>query len=195
VSDADSIAHTVYEPGSQAVEDIVKALGSEILRSNGEIDRKKLGSIVFSDRDAMQTLERIVWPHVRRKIEDQIQVIRSEWDDDDGDDGMSCPIVVVEAAVLLDAGWHDILDGVWVVTAPHRVALRRLVESRGLSREEAENRIAAQTSRRGIGNLNNEVENKVVTAVIDNGGSLDDLKLALSEKLSDPIAWYRDNSV
>jgi dephospho-CoA kinase len=77
-----------------------------------------------------------------------------------------------------------------VVTASPRVALDRLMESRGLSKEEAEKRVAAQLSRRGIGNLNEEVRNKVVTAVIDNSGSLDDLQQALSQTLGNASTWY-----
>jgi dephospho-CoA kinase len=183
--DADSIAHTVYRPGSQAVKDVAEAFASHnVVDSNGEIDRRKLGSIVFGDIKDMQKLERIVWPHVKQDILDQIETVRDEWNGD------GSPIVVVEAAVLLDAGWQDVLNGVLVVTASPRVALARLVESRGLSKEEAEKRMAAQLSRRGIGNLDEEVRNKVVTAVIDNSGSLDDLQQALSQTLCNASTWY-----
>jgi dephospho-CoA kinase len=175
----------VYRPGSQAVKDVADAFGSDsVMDSNGEIDRRKLGSIVFGDIKDMQKLERIVWPHVKQDILDQIQRVRDEWL------GEGSPIVVVEAAVLLDAGWQDFLNGVLVVTASPSVALDRLMESRGLSKEEAEKRMAAQLSRRGIGNLDDEVRNKVVTAVIDNSGSLDDLQQALSQTLSNASTWY-----
>jgi dephospho-CoA kinase len=184
-SDADSIAHNVYRPGSQAVKDVAEAFASQnVVDSNGEIDRRKLGSIVFADIKDMQKLERIVWPHVKQDILDQIQIVRDEWN------GEGSPIVVVEAAVLLDAGWQEFLDGVLVVTASPRVALDRLMESRGLSKEEAEKRVAAQLSRRGIGNLDEEVRNKVVTAVVDNSGSLGDLQQALSQTLGNASTWY-----
>jgi dephospho-CoA kinase len=175
----------VYRPGSQAVKDVAQAFASEnIVDGNGEIDRRKLGSIVFADIKDMQKLERIVWPHVKQDILDQIERVRDEWT------GEGSPIVVVEAAVLLDAGWQDFLNGVLVVTASPRVALDRLMESRGLSKEEAEKRVAAQLSRRGIGNLDEEVRNKVVTAVVDNSGSLDDLQQALSQTLGNASTWY-----
>jgi dephospho-CoA kinase len=175
----------VYRPGSQAVKDVADAFGSDnVIDSNGEIDRRKLGSIVFADIKDMQKLERIVWPHVKQDILDQIEKVKEEWS------GEGNPIVVVEAAVLLDAGWYDFLNGVLVVTASPRVALDRLTESRGLSKEEAEKRMAAQLSRRGIGNLDEEVRNKVVTAVIDNSGSLDDLQQALSQTLGNASTWY-----
>ena len=79
---------------------------------------------------------------------------------------------------------------VWVLSVSHQVALDRLQENRGLSADESEKRIVAQQPRRGIGNLNDEVEAHVVTAVIDNNGSLEDLKQRLAEKLQDPSAWY-----
>lgn len=183
--DSDSIAHSAYEPNSDAFKDVVKAFGTELL-NNGEIDRKKLGSIVFADNMAMQRLERVVWPHVQIQIEALIQKAKSEWNENDGRN----PIIVVEAAVLLDAGWHDFLDGVWVVSASPQVALDRIQEHRGLSAEDAEKRIIAQQPRRGIGNIEDEIAANVVTAVIDNTGSLEDLKQRLLEKLHDPNAWY-----
>lgn len=185
--DSDSIAHTVYEPNSKALSEVVAEFGPEVLLDNGEIDRKTLGSLVFADITAMQRLERIVWPHVQVKIEAQIEQARSEWNEK----SRKAPIIVVEAAVLLDAGWQEFLDGVWVVSVSHHAAIGRLRENRGLSTEEAEKRIAAQQARRGIGNLRDEVAANVVTAVIDNNGSIEDLKQRLAERLDDESAWYR----
>lgn len=91
--------------------------------------------------------------------------------------------------MLLDAGWDDILDGLWVVTTPKPVALQRLMETRGLTVEEAEKRISAQDSRRGIGNLQEEFDKKAVTSIIENKGTLDDLKETLSRALDDPNSW------
>jgi len=186
--DADSVAHSVYTPGSQAVRDIVAAFGSGILQTNGEeIDRKKLGSIVFADRSEMEKLERIVWPHVKKVLTDRIDDSKAAWEE--GKTDGSLPIVVLEAAVLLDAEWDDLLDGIWVVTAPISIAMERLMETRGLSKEEAQKRISAQESRRGIGNLDMEISNGIVTGVIKNEGGLDDLKGALSSALNDPQYW------
>ena len=96
---------------------------------------------------------------------------------------------MLEAAVLLDAEWDDVLDGIWVVTAPTSIAMERLMETRGLSKEEAQKRISAQESRRGIGNLDMEISNGIVTGVIKNEGGLDELKGALSSALTDPQYW------
>lgn len=198
--DADSMAHSVYAPGSQAVKDVVAEFGSNILvekdESRMEIDRKKLGTVVFADRSAMARLERIVWPHVKALITHRIDGIRQQWKTEQeqnskGAKNLERPIVILEAAVLLDAEWNDFLDGVWVITAPREIALQRLMETRGLSQEEAEKRINAQESRRGIGNLQHEIVQEMVTGVIENKGGLDELTLALTKALDDPSFWKR----
>ena len=188
--DADKVAHTVYAPGSQAVKDVVNEFGSNILMESSdemEIDRKKLGAIVFAERSAMAKLEAIVWPHVKDMLLERINELKESWKKSDASD--TIPVIVLEAAILLDAGWDDLLDGVWAVTVPKEFALKRLVETRGLSEEEAQKRIDAQDSRRGIGSLENEVENATVHCVITNDGSLDNLKESLQKSLQNPICW------
>ena len=119
----------------------------------------------------------------------RIEDVKSEWNEGKIQNDSAVPVVVLEAAVLLDAEWDDILDGVWVVKAPREIALQRLMETRGLSQDESEKRIHAQQTRRGIGNLEEEIQNKVVTKVIENDGSLEDLRNALAEALRDPKSW------
>mmetsp|Transcript_53758 Transcript_53758/g.60053 ORF Transcript_53758/g.60053 Transcript_53758/m.60053 type:complete len:310 (+) Transcript_53758:59-988(+) len=201
--DADSIAHSIYAPGSQAIRDVVATFGNDILlrQDDGkeekdiapiEIDRKKLGEIVFAEQSAMTKLEKIIWPHVKTLLIDEISLLRQKWEAKSKEFKASSnkrPIVVLEAAVLIDAGWEDILDGVWVVTVPREIALTRLTETRGLTIEEARKRIEAQESRRGIGNLQQEKDSGVVTGEIKNDNSLDDLTRSLKRSLDDPDRW------
>jgi dephospho-CoA kinase len=204
--DADKVAHSVYAPGSQAVHDVVSEFGKGVLACDEnnnaaiqplEIDRKKLGPIVFADRSAMARLERIVWPHVKDKLAQKIGELKVSWNNSnsnpDATDATTTtkprPIVVLEAAILLDAGWDDLLDGVWVVTVPRERALTRLVETRGLTEAEAAKRIDAQNRSRGIGTLADEVSNGVVQCVIENSKSLDDLAKTLTASLEDPSCW------
>jgi len=178
--DADSIGHSVYSPGSETVRLIGEEFGQDVLQNDPqEVNRPKLGAIVFSDPDQMKKLERLVWPQIKLKIQSQIQELQAK----------QRGIVILEAAVLLDADWEDVVDGVWVIRTSQDTALQRLQDTRGLSQEEALKRIAAQESRRGIGNLEDEVRNGVVTGVIDNDGTLDDLKSALAKMLQDDAAW------
>mmetsp|Transcript_20169 Transcript_20169/g.23027 ORF Transcript_20169/g.23027 Transcript_20169/m.23027 type:complete len:236 (+) Transcript_20169:197-904(+) len=191
--DADKVAHSVYAPGSQAVQDVVTEFGKSILldeENQMEIDRKKLGAIVFAERSAMAKLEAIVWPHVKEKLIEQINTLRQQ--NNNSDTTTKIPIVVLEAAILLDAGWDDLVDGVWTITASRECTLSRLMETRGLNEAEANKRIDAQKSRRGIGTINREIENGIVHCVITNDGSLDDLKETLQKSLNDPNCWRKE---
>ena len=199
--DADKVAHSVYAPGSNCVTEIVKEFGREILllkttdaddniATPMEIDRKKLGAIVFAERSAMAKLEAIVWPHVKDRLAETIDELRSSWESESTSE--SNGIVVLEAAILLDAGWDDLLDGLWVVKASKDTALARLVETRGLTQEEAAKRIQAQESRRGIGGaatLEEEIKAGNVHSVISNDGSLEELEESLQKSLDDPNCW------
>jgi dephospho-CoA kinase len=213
--DADSLAHAVYAPGSQVIKEIVGVFGDDVLvvptdvdkddegGANAAtpplptIDRKKLGAIVFSDPSEMSKLERLVWPHVKTLIVERIEEIAKDTAETiyaatgTSTNDPQKLIIVLEGAVLLDAGWDDDLDGVWVVTAPKPVTLSRLIETRGLSQEEAEKRIDAQQSRRGMGlaSIQNDVDSGAITGVIDNSGSLDDLKEKLITALNDESFW------
>ena len=198
------MAHSVYQPGSQAIQEIVHAFGTDVLVVQDDdsqpatIDRAKLGAIVFADRSKMQQLEHIVWPHVKALILQRIQEIDEEYGRDlqAGTTATKAklPIVIVEAAVLLDAGWDDMMKvkkpkneeesdesaayssnegggaGVWVVRASLPVARQRLIDQRGYTAEVADKRIEAQQkeSRRGIGpeNLQKELDRSSGDAVV-----------------------------
>ena len=152
--DADALAHEVMRRGTPVWEAVVREFGSRILRPDGEIDRPRLGSIVFADPAALARLEAIVHPAVIARTEELIRQAQE-------------PVVVVEAIKLLESGMGERLcDSVWVVTCPREQQVARLMRSRGLSREEALLRINAQPSQ----------EEKIARAdvVIDNSGSLDD---------------------
>lgn len=107
----------------------------------------------------------------------------------------------MEAALLLETNWHDLLDGLWVIQASQPVATQRLKDNRGLTEEEALVRIRAQDKRRGIGNadcdggmsdkLSQEMEDGVVTAVVTNDGTLEELENALKKTLCAPASFKR----
>lgn len=131
VLDADQVAHRAMQRGTKVYEDIVAAFGMGILRPDGEIDRRVLGGIVFSDPKALARLEAIVHPAVLACTEEWLAGVREE-------------VAVVDAIKLIESGMADRCDEVWVVTCPEEGQLRRLMEYRGLSREEALLRIRAQ---------------------------------------------------
>jgi len=154
--DADRLAHQVMARGTEAWVQIVRAFGPHILQSDGEIDRARLGEIVFGDPDALARLERIVHPPVIARTEELIR-------------HSTAPVVVVEAIKLIESGMvARLCDALWVVVAPRAVQIERLMAQRGLSYEEAVARVDAQPPQSA----------KVIEAdvVIDNGGSIEDTR-------------------
>lgn len=183
--EADVIAHKVYEPNSQAVQEIAQEFGSHVLTENGHVNRKQLGDIVFASPDQMSKLEFIVWPYVKDEIRKLVDSYRKQTVPDN-----KVPVLVLEAAVLIDAGWDDMVDGIWVVCTPEDQALERLQTQRGFTAADAKTRIEAQKVRRGIGNLQQEIDEGVVSCVIPNNASADELKEQLANALKNASCWY-----
>ena len=137
IIDADKAGHRVYEPGTRAYREVIATFGDDLIDDDHQIDRKILASKVFGNQDALEKLTNIVWPEIRRLVEADIAEIRST--DPEG-------IVVLEAAVLFEAGWQDIGDETWVIVVDREVAIERSMARDGLSREAIENRLQAQLS-------------------------------------------------
>lgn len=155
VIDADRLVHDLERKGEPVYRAIVAAFGEEILGPDGEIDRRKLGNLVFQDPAALQRLEAIVHPAVRDAFFGRVS--RSH-----------APVVVYDAIKLIESGAHRFCDTLWVVTAPREVQVARLMQRRGFSRSEAELRVDAQPPQ----------AEKVALAdvVLDNSSTLDDLR-------------------
>lgn len=134
VLDADALAHRLIEPGQPAYDEVVREFGSIILRPDGTIDRKTLGGTVFADRARLNRLNHIIHPLVIKDHDRQLAELE-----------LANPrgIAVVEAALLMEAGYHRNLDRLVVAWCRPEQQCERL-RARGLSLEEAEQRIAAQ---------------------------------------------------
>jgi dephospho-CoA kinase len=137
VIDADKVGHKIYLPDTPAWREIVEAFGDGILAADRTVDRSKLGPIVFADPRALQTLNRITHGKIYAFIQGQIDYIRQK---------QTARVVVVEAAILLEAGWRSLVEQLWVVAASVEVVIARLKASKNLSEEQARARIAAQLS-------------------------------------------------
>ncbi|MCY3832126.1 MAG: dephospho-CoA kinase [Chloroflexi bacterium] len=131
--DADQVAHQIMRRGEAAYDEIVPAFGAGILDDAGEIRRAALGKIVFADPARLQALEGITHPAIRARIDRLIRASASG-------------VVVIEAIKLLEGALKDVVDSVWVVDASPATQRRRLMSERGLSKSEAERRIALQNS-------------------------------------------------
>lgn len=159
VIDADEIAHGVYDPGTEGYEQVVARFGTEILDADGAVDRAKLGTRVFGDRQALTDLNAIVHPLVRKTVVSRISEALAE------DPGA---VVVVEAALMTETGWSGGAGELWVVVTDPRIAAERLVRLRGMDPDDVRLRMAAQAS--------NEERRRHATYVIENNGSLLDLE-------------------
>ena len=134
IINADILGHSVYEPGTNAYNEIIENFGDEILNNNGSINRKKLGTIVFNDSEKLQVLNSIVWPRIMEKIEGLIAELKVK----------NTQICVVEAALLLEAGWDKVVNEIWVSVIPEGEAIKRMKDRNELSEEEAKKRLESQ---------------------------------------------------
>ncbi|KAL5271504.1 hypothetical protein ACHWQZ_G001944 [Mnemiopsis leidyi] len=129
--DCDKIGHQVYQPGGPAYQLLIDEFGAVIVGADGLIDRRELGKIVFSDGSKMKRLNEIVWPCIADSVKEIIESSTSE-------------LIIVEAAVMLEAGWQTFVDEVWVMTVSPDKAIKRLSERNKLSVEDAEKRLKSQ---------------------------------------------------
>jgi len=160
---ADQVGHEAYTPNTEAWEKVVASFGDEILGDDGEIDRRKLGTIVFSDPGQLDKLNQIMHPRMARMVADQIEDLRTQGVD----------VVVVEAALLFEAGWDSLVEEVWVTDSPEQMVIERLKKRNGLSEEEARKRISSQMDR------SERLERS--DYVIDNSGDMAGLESAIKE--------------
>ena len=134
IIDADRLGHEAYTPNSEAWRQVVAAFGEGILTAEGEIDRRKLGAIVFADPAELERLNGIMHPLMAGMVEERKSQLSRE----------GVAVAVVEAAVLFEAGWETLVDEVWTTIAPPDVVIERLRQRNGLSPEEASKRINSQ---------------------------------------------------
>ena len=138
VINADQVGHEAYAPSSESWRDVVDTFGEGILHPSGEIDRGKLADIVFSNAGQLAKLNQIMHPRMARMVADRVEQLRSQ----------GAEVVVVEAALLFEAGWDSLVDEVWVTDAPVEVVVHRLRARNGLDEAEVKKRIDAQMMRR-----------------------------------------------
>jgi dephospho-CoA kinase len=132
VIDADRVAQDLMRAGTAMHRAVVERFGADIVGGRGEIDRRLLGAIVFADPAALSDLDALVHPAVRVETRHLAQACTG-------------PVVAIEAVKLFEAGMDADCDSVWVVTAPRAIQITRLELRSGLTREQAELRVDAQS--------------------------------------------------
>ena len=133
VIDADRISRELTAPGGKALPGIREAFGDAFF--DGDVlDRKALGRLVFSDQEALKQLNRLTHPLILAKIRQELADTEAAGE----------PVCVLDAPLLFEAGLDSLCDTVWCVWLPKELQLKRLMERDGLSRKEAEKRVASQ---------------------------------------------------
>ena len=161
VIDADVLAREVVAPGTEGLRRVVEEFGPDVLAPDGSLDRPRLGAVVFGDAEARRRLEAIVHPLVRargRELEEAAP---------------QGSVVVHDIPLLTETGQADRFDAVLVVDVPVETQVQRMLEQRGMTRAEAEARVAAQATR--------EQRLAIATHVIDNTGTREDLRDRVAE--------------
>ncbi len=162
VIDADQVGHAIYQPDTPAWREIIEAFGEAVMAADRTIDRTKLGPIVFSDPQHLQTLNTITHGKIFAYIQGQIDYMQAHGPD---------RIVAVEAAILLEAGWRSLVEQLWVVAATEEVVIARLQQYKNISADQARARLNAQMS--------NDERIAQADTVIWNNGELSELRQAV----------------
>ena len=163
IIDADRVGHEAFKPDTELWREVVAAFGRQVLTPSGEIDRKKLGEIVFGNAELLSRLNQIMHPRMYDMVKVQLEEYR-RW---------GVEVVVLAAPLLLEAGWTSLVDEVWVTVASESTVLKRLQEKVGLSKEESLSRIRSQ--------LSSEERIKRADVVINTDCSLDEVKARVRE--------------
>jgi len=158
VVDLDKVGHEALKPGGEAWERVVNEFGRDVLNVSGDIDRAKLGEIVFKNHEALLRLNHIIHPVIDNMVNARVEEYRRQ----------GASVVVLEAAAMLEAGRASQVDEIWVTVAPEAAVLGRLGERTGLTEQESKARIRAQ--------LSSEERIKHADVVIETDCSFDDLK-------------------
>lgn len=163
IIDADRVGHEAFKPDTGVWREVVGVFGRQILAPGGDIDRKKLGEIVFGNAELLARLNQIMHPRMYDMIKAQLEEYRRR----------GVEVVVLEAPLLLEAGWISLVDEVWVTVAAEPAVLRRLQERAGLSQEELLARIRSQ--------LSSEERIKRADVVINTDCNLDEVRARVRE--------------
>jgi len=131
---ADAIGHETYLHGTEAWRELVREFGGEILETGGEVDRDKLGQLVFGNKQALEKLNSIVHPRIRSEAAKRLRTLSE----------CGTAVAVIEAALFLEAGWEDLADEIWVMAAPEETVVQRIGSRDGLDACQTRLRISSQ---------------------------------------------------
>lgn len=167
ILDADKISREVVEVGQSALDKIAEAFEG-VIAEDGSLDRKALGNVVFCDPDKLELLNSILHPAIRRTMAERA----AEWEMLHPED-----MIVLDVPLLIECGWQDMADEVWLVTASEGTRIKRIMLRDGLTAVQAQARLDAQ--------MKDSEKAKFAHVIIDNSGTLEELENRV-------IALYRE---
>lgn len=163
VINADEIGHEALLPDTEIWQEVVAAFGKGIIKAGGEIDRQKLGEIVFGNSRSLARLNEIMHPGMYRMAEQRIRELGKQGNE----------VIVLEAPLLVEAGWLPLVDRVWVTIADEKTVVKRLCRRNGLSEAQAMARIRSQ--------LPAGEKVKYAEEIISTDGTLDEVEARVAE--------------
>lgn len=159
--DADVVAREVVEPGTPGLQELVRAFGQDVLLPDGTLNRPYVGSLVFSDTTALETINSILQPHIRHRM----QVLEKEWQ------AKGATAIIYDIPLLFETDWYTKMDEIWLVYVNQATQLERLMKRNIYSEEEALDRIHSQMSLDEKRSRSHEI--------IDNSGTMKQLEKQL----------------
>ncbi|WP_027398364.1 dephospho-CoA kinase [Anaerovorax odorimutans] len=165
IIDADRIARDIVEPGSQTLVELTKLFGKDILLEDSSLDRKKLGSIVFSNTEKKLMLDKLMHEKVIEIIEKKINKMKD----------LNESVIFIDAPLLFESGLNKYANETWVVDLEDETRINRIMERDDLSRDEILNRIANQMSR--------QKKNRLADKIINNTGNKKELYIQIENLL------------
>ena len=159
ILDADAISREVVEPGTEGLKAIAAEFGEKVIMPDGTLDRRALGAEVFGDPQKLERLNGILHPIIKAEMLCRAAEIEEQHPED---------IVIFDVPLLIESGWQDVADEVWLVSAPIEQRIRRIAMRDGLDEKQAMERISAQ--------MTDEQKAKYADVIINNGGSIQELE-------------------
>ena len=159
ILDADAISREVVEPGTEGLKAVAAEFGEKVLLPDGSLDRRALGAEVFGDPQKLERLNGILHPIIKAEMLRRAAAIEENHPED---------IVIFDVPLLIESGWQDAADEVWLVSAPIDERIRRIAMRDGLDEKQAMERISAQ--------MTDEQKAKYADVIINNGGSIQELE-------------------
>tara|TARA_B100000424_G_scaffold271442_1_gene274171 strand:- start:1648 stop:2241 length:594 start_codon:yes stop_codon:yes gene_type:complete len=165
--DLDNVAKNLYKSNISINKKVLDVFPS-VSSAENQINTKRLGDLVFNNKDKLNILQKIIWPEVEKFIKDKID--------------FSQDLIVFEGAVIIEAGWHKLFDNIWLISTEVELSKKRVMEQRNMSEEDFE---IIQNNQLKIAQLIDTLkQDKKKYTIIKNNSNLDKLKILVDKELS-----------